>query len=612
MHHLTDIHIQNFRSCRDVSLALSDCTPIVGYNNAGKSNIMAAIEWLVAPRALGEGDFFDSAQPVIVEGAIDGLDAAMLDRLEPGHRKKMAPFVQHGRMGLRRLQAEPGGGKAAAKLEVRNPAIEADAEGAWQTMPTGIPQAIQVLFPEPIFIGAMEDAAEDATKSKTGTTLGKLLAEFTTPLERAHGAAIQAVFDSVSQQLRSEGEQRVDELQRFDQEASRAVADFFPGINLHLDIPVPEVRALFRQGTVKVSEQGRGEIRDFTTLGHGAQRSIQMALIRYLAELKAEEGQKAQRRLLLIEEPELFLHPQAIEQVRLALESLSQAGYQVVFATHSPMMIDRADIPHSRIVRKDATTGETCVMLSVSEALQRRVENADTRLHTLFELRNASGWLFSDRVLLAEGPTERRLLPVLYKAVMGRTLAADRFAVMNLGGVGSVPHCLKVFDELGIEAYALADFDFAINQAVKHRLIDKQDADLESCLTQIASMADQDPDIELGGNGRPTNAGRKKAAQVYAEWAQQEAAHPVVLALHDKLKAKRVWLWRLGDIEAVLGLPGDKNEQEWAEFTQRLEEEGLESCVKTPESLRDFFHWLQPSLDPITPNPSPFSPHGSP
>src|SRR5690554_1830249 len=113
MHHLTDIHIQNFRLCRDVSLALSDCTPIVGYNNAGKSNIMAAIEWLVAPRALGEGDFFDSAQPVIVEGAIDGLDAAMLDRLEPGHRKKMAPFVQHGRMGLRRLQAEPGGGKAA-------------------------------------------------------------------------------------------------------------------------------------------------------------------------------------------------------------------------------------------------------------------------------------------------------------------------------------------------------------------------------------------------------------------------------------------------------------------------------------------------------------------
>lgn len=53
MHHLTGIKIRNFRSCATVDLALGDCTPIVGYNNAGKSNIMAAIEWLVAPRALG-------------------------------------------------------------------------------------------------------------------------------------------------------------------------------------------------------------------------------------------------------------------------------------------------------------------------------------------------------------------------------------------------------------------------------------------------------------------------------------------------------------------------------------------------------------------------------
>lgn len=592
MHHLTDIAIRNFRSCRKVELALADCTPIVGYNNAGKSNIMAAIEWLVAPRALGEGDFFDAAQPVVVEGVIEGLDDAMLDLLEPGHRKKMLPFIHHERMTLRRIQAEPGGGKAAAKLEVRNPTAAPEAEGAWQATPTGIPQAIQALFPEPIFIGAMEDAAEDATKSKTGTTLGKLLAEFTTPLEEAHGAAIQAAFDVVSRQLSSDGAERVAELQRFDQEATQAVADFFPGINLHLDIPVPEVKTLFKQGTVKVSEQGRGAIRDFTSLGHGAQRSIQMALIRYLAELKADEAQQAQRRLLLIEEPELFLHPQAIEQVRLALESLAHAGYQVLFATHSPMMIDRAAIPRTRIVRKAAVSGETRVMLSVSEALQQRVDHEDNRLHTLFELGNASGWLFSDRVLLAEGPTERRLLPVLYQAVTGQTLAADRFAVMNLGGVGSVPLCLQVFEELGIHAYALADFDFAVNQAVKHRLIDKQDADLQACLAQIAAMAEQDSDIATGGNGRPTNGGRKKAAQVYSEWAQAEAAQPVALALHDKLKAQRIWLWRLGDIESVLGLPGNKNEQEWAEFCQRLEREGLEACLPEPTMLRDFFHWL--------------------
>lgn len=60
MQHLTDIVIRNFRSCQNVDLALNNCSPIVGYNNAGKSNIMAAIDWLVSPRALGESDFFDT------------------------------------------------------------------------------------------------------------------------------------------------------------------------------------------------------------------------------------------------------------------------------------------------------------------------------------------------------------------------------------------------------------------------------------------------------------------------------------------------------------------------------------------------------------------------
>lgn len=57
MHHLTDIRIRNFRSCRNVDLSLDHCTPIVGYNNAGKTNIMAAVAWLVNPRSLSSRGF---------------------------------------------------------------------------------------------------------------------------------------------------------------------------------------------------------------------------------------------------------------------------------------------------------------------------------------------------------------------------------------------------------------------------------------------------------------------------------------------------------------------------------------------------------------------------
>ena len=41
-----------------------------------------------------------------------------------------------------------------------------------------------------------------------------------------------------------------------------------------------EIKELFKSGTIKVFEDESEEGRDVSILGHGAQRSIQMALIR--------------------------------------------------------------------------------------------------------------------------------------------------------------------------------------------------------------------------------------------------------------------------------------------------------------------------------------------
>lgn len=45
-HHLSKISIKNFRSCKDIDINFSSFTPLIGYNNAGKSTILNAIEWL--------------------------------------------------------------------------------------------------------------------------------------------------------------------------------------------------------------------------------------------------------------------------------------------------------------------------------------------------------------------------------------------------------------------------------------------------------------------------------------------------------------------------------------------------------------------------------------
>ena len=59
MQRLSRIQIQNYRSCKDTSFPLDDFTPLVGYNNGGKSNILSVIKWLLKPSALSERDFND-------------------------------------------------------------------------------------------------------------------------------------------------------------------------------------------------------------------------------------------------------------------------------------------------------------------------------------------------------------------------------------------------------------------------------------------------------------------------------------------------------------------------------------------------------------------------
>ena len=146
--------------------------------------------------------------------------------------------------------------------------------------------------------------------------------------------------------------------------------------------------------------------------GHGTQRSVQMALIRHLAELKKSVEVKT-RTLLLIDEPELYLHPQAMEQVRASLKGLSEAGYQVVFSTHSPQMIPAEDIKHTLLIQKNEQG--TYARPTLKAAVEQVAEDSKSQYQLLFSLENANQILFSETVVLSEGKTEKRLLPYIFE-----------------------------------------------------------------------------------------------------------------------------------------------------------------------------------------------------
>jgi putative ATP-dependent endonuclease of OLD family len=589
MHRLAKITIRNFRSCISAEFVLEDYTPLVGYNNAGKSNVLAAIKWLLRPSSLSDTDFCDRQQPVVVTGEIQGIDEELLRRIRVNHRTRIEPYCAGGRLWIRRVQTTPGGGARAVALQVRNPNVEdEDGEDGWDVNPTGIEQAIQSLYPDPIEISAMEDAAEDVAKFKTSSTIGKLIGEVMRPVSEAHATAVGEVLNSLRQKFEVGGVDRAPELDRFDALANRRLAPLFPGVSVKLHIPTPELKELFKSGTIRVFEDGFPIDRDITSMGHGAQRSVQMALIKCLADMKRDAHDTSSRTLLLIDEPELYLHPQAVEQVRTALKDLSQDGYQVVFTTHSAVMVAKEDIPNALLLRKCSTFG-TRARVRLSDAVRSVIADAPSQARVLFSLGNASQILFSDRVLLVEGEAEQELLPDVFEKIAGRSLGFHRTALVPQGGAGSTRKSLQILDAMDIPALALVDLDYACKGAIRDGFLEGDDPDVIDCRAHFQRLQPHHG-FALAEDGFPRRSSVMRPERAFEILADDPAGTRSIGRLHEKLKAQRIWLWTLGAIERHLGIER-KEPAAWVSFRARLRAESYRDVVHDHEGLESFVAW---------------------
>jgi hypothetical protein len=595
MHALTYIKISNLRSCLSTELSINEFTPIVGYNNAGKSTILSAIEWLLAPTALTATDFNVTDQPLIVEGKVVGIADAILDAMPNNHAQAIRPYLSNGEIRIRRKMPSPGTA-ATAKLEVRDLGVtDESADTAWRSNPTGLDGAIKAIFPTPIRVQAMEKAGDDVGKSSKTNTIGRLITAITEEVKRAHEAEFTIALKTIRDRLAADGESRAVELQTLDTEASEQLEDLFPGLSLKIDLAPPEIPDLFKSGTVQVIESdGPGCIRSFDSVGHGAQRCIQMALIRHLAAKTAASAESPRTTLLLIDEPELYLHPQGIEQVRLALKKLSQNGYQVVFSTHSPALITRDSAPDTVIVRKNGTPLTTSARNPLRAATAAAISLAAHQSRMIFELGRASEVFFSDKVLLVEGKTEARLLPKAYEALRGKSLKGDRLGLVAVDSSSNLVPAKRVLMEMQIEAIALADLDFAFKVAPRQGLLPDTDSDLATALPILARLSMvAGADFLLETDGLPKKGGTLEPADAWAAFAADPDGRAVAESLHAKLLPHGFWLWVVGTIEDALGGAG-KGET----AIQSLE---LLIPAKTPAAIRTDLPLFAALLDWFSP-----------
>ncbi|MGG7607422.1 ATP-dependent nuclease [Massilia sp. BKSP1R2A-1] len=580
---ISELKIFNFRSCKAAELKLSAFTPLVGYNNCGKSNILSSIQWLLRRSSLDSSDFYDAELAVEISGTITGITPSILDSLEAKQRSSISPYIHKESLTVKRSQPKPNVKTNEIGLFVLNP-----ENSTWVPNPNGIDNALSALLPEPIRIGAMENSAEDASKAKTTTTIGKLLAEFLAPLRTAHGEELSTHLREVERRVSADGDLRLGELTGIDSSINSKISEMFPGLSVKLDFPVPAIDDIIKSGTVRVYED-EGPGRNFISYGHGAQRSIQIALVRHLADVKRATSTKDRTTLLLIDEPELYLHPVAVEQVRAALKSLSKNGYQVVFSTHSSLLVGTTDAQHTLLIRKNAELG-THSRRRLSDAIQAVVPNSIHQMEQLFTLTNSSKVLFAERVVLTEGKTELRLLPCIFDSISGMTLGQKKIALVAQNGVNDTSKSKQILEAMDLPTKAIVDLDYAFNGCVTHGFLTAEDDDLKTLRNILSQMAMVGA-ITLNMDTGLPKKGIVKAADAYALLAKNNDAKPAIQSLHDRLKQKGIWLWTSGAIEEHLGLT-DKDESCWAAFQSRAETEGITAVCADLASVKNLVEWL--------------------
>lgn len=575
-------------------MPLGPYTPLVGQNNTGKSTILQAIRWALKPSALKASDFCDLSKPLAVSMKIEGVTEEILRRVpERKHRTAIAPYCRDGVLWIR---VHATGTKANAQSRHVWDADRysgEDVPAVWRDYPTGLPQAVSALLPEPLYIEAMHDVTEDLGKAKAGTTIKRLLDEIMTPVLSAH-SELQEALDTMRGVLSVSGKSRSSHLEDFDAQSTKALEAFFPGLLLDLDIQVVDIRDLFKAGDLNVTDKTTNDRRRFDEMGTGAQRAIQMALVRYLAQLRYPDSEAKSRRLLLIDEPELYLHPQGVVRLRNALGQLSERGFQVVFSTHSPLMLSRENAADTLIVRKTDASG-AAVRIPLRDAVEKALQDAESQSRTLFELGNLAEIYFSDKVVLCEGKTDRRLMPLAYERLYAESPESAGISFVSVGSCADIPKALPVLRAMGISACAVADLDFAFTHARvgSHALLTLDSPEMNEAKRLLATLA-ADSGIALGDNGLPVKSktGGLTAAEAWERFAAHADGSSIVGVVHEQLKYKSVWIWKEGSIETITGR-ARKGEGAIIDQEHLLLSQGASQIEATMPALKYCLDWVR-------------------
>lgn len=155
--------------------------------------------------------------------------------------------------------------------------------------------------------------------------------------------------------------------------------------------------------------------------------------------------------LLLVEEPELFLRPQAERYLYRLFREFASEGNQVVYSTHSPAFLNIGHLDEIVFVERLPEEG--------TRTAQPEAVTPDEDFRVLTEFDAARSEVFLARAaVLVEGQTEKLVLPFVF-AALGYDSDREAISIVECGGKPNIPLFARICDAVGVPFVVVHDRD---------------------------------------------------------------------------------------------------------------------------------------------------------
>jgi predicted ATPase len=365
--------------------------------------------------------------------------------------------------------------KEKAKAFVIANAAKIPMQEAWVDNPKGYANVLKGTLPFFVLVPAVRDVAEESKGTKS-SPFGKLLYAILDTVTENERSKIEGMLSDVAKQMnRAGGDERVALIAETEKQLNTLLTDFFMGCDLELEFETPTLEVLLSAPKLYVDDGFRNAVEN---KGHGLQRAVIFTILRRYAEYMTVAPDGKKRNLILaVEEPELYMHPQAQRTIRRVFRKISEGNDQVLFSTHSSLLVDVAYF--DEIIRME-TAYEVTDSKKVTKStawqlpMAKMIEDLETRFPSLegtitaesmrdlyahaYNPRRNEGF-FASKIILVEGLTEEYSLPIYADALPNCSFDPSGISVVECGGKGSMDRLYRVFNELHIPCYILFDYD---------------------------------------------------------------------------------------------------------------------------------------------------------